>query len=197
MARKTGLLLIAATLLLASGSAAARGISQKTSSKQADSILQAMMAYPKLSLAVQLVNAAGFSDTLSNPSKTVTFFAPTNDGIMWTLEAMNITVGEFLGNWELIKKIVPYHIVTSNVNLVGEFPVGQSTTISGTLPTMLSNQYLLWIQQLNTADGSVVRTVRGTESGKADITPSTPVATVKGGSRVVPIDDVLFPVVDE
>lgn len=37
---------------------------------------------------------------------------------------------------------------------------------------------------------------RGTESGKAVITPSTPVASTKSGSQLVPIDDVLFPVVN-
>lgn len=37
---------------------------------------------------------------------------------------------------------------------------------------------------------------RGTESGVADITSESPVAIVQGGGRIVPINNLLFPVLD-
>lgn len=192
MAKATAVALVLVCAL--AGAATGREL---RSSKQPSTLYEVLLMTPSLSYLLNAVDYYGLSQKLDEKDLVATMFAPTNDAIKWTADAMNMNVSDFVTDWDIVSKIIPYQVVPSQVNLVGAFATGQGSSIATTLSTMLPGQYLMWLQNKDSNTGSITRTVQGTESGKATITPDTPVATTKAGAQLVPIDDVMFPMVTD
>lgn len=64
-----------------------------------------------LSTLVAAVDAAGFKNLLNNPNFKGTVFAPTNEAFGILLDNLGVTAEELLGNTDLLKTVLRYHII--------------------------------------------------------------------------------------
>lgn len=82
---------------------------------------------PELSTLVSAVQAAGLTDTLSATDKKYTVFAPTNDAFAKLMEDLNTTPEALLADTDLLKQVLTYHTLASQVKK-SDIPFGQFIT---------------------------------------------------------------------
>ena len=74
------------------------------------SIAEIAAANPDLSILTAALKAAGL-DTMMMDAGTYTVFAPTDEAFAAVLTKLNVTKEELLANTDLLKSVLPYHVV--------------------------------------------------------------------------------------
>ena len=92
-------------------------------------IIEVAGANGSFGLLAAAVEAAGLTDTLSTGDYTV--FAPTDAAITAALEALNLTVEEFVGDSELLTSVLTYHVVAGTVLAADVVTMTSATTLQG------------------------------------------------------------------
>ncbi|MGB7859704.1 MAG: fasciclin domain-containing protein [Acidimicrobiia bacterium] len=67
------------------------------------------------STLVAAVEAAGLTEALSDPTATLTVFAPTNEAFEAALAALDLTAEELLADTETLTAILTYHVIGDEV----------------------------------------------------------------------------------
>ncbi|ALF60104.1 fasciclin domain-containing protein [Psychrobacter urativorans] len=94
------------------------------------SIAEIAAANPDLSILTAALKAAGL-DTMMMDAGTYTVFAPTDEAFAALLTKLNVTKEELLANTDLLKKVLPYHVVPMVVK-AADIPYGQEIkTVNG------------------------------------------------------------------
>ena len=75
-----------------------------------------------LTILTAALQAAGLDTMLMEETKH-TVFAPTDDAFAPVLEKLGVTKEELLANTDLLKKVLPYHVLASEV-LAADIPYG-------------------------------------------------------------------------
>lgn len=136
------------------------------------SIGEIAAANPDLSILTAALKAAGL-DTMMMDAGTYTVFAPTDSAFAPVLEKLGVTKEELLANTELLKKVLPYHVIPSVVK-AADIPYGTDVaTVNGAT--------------INISDANVITDAAG---GTATITGTDIMAT---NGVVHTIDAVLMP----
>lgn len=136
------------------------------------SIGEIAAANPDLSILTAALKAAGL-DTMMMDAGTYTVFAPTDSAFAPVLEKLGVTKEELLANTELLKKVLPYHVVPMVVK-AADIPYGTDiTTENG--------------KTISISDANVITDAAG---GTANITGTDIMAT---NGVVHTIDAVLMP----
>ena len=136
------------------------------------SIAEIAAANPNLTVLTAALKAAGL-DTMMMDAGTYTVFAPTDDAFAPVLEKLGVTKEELLANTDLLKKILPYHVVGSVVK-AADIPYGTDVaTVNGAT--------------INISDANVITDATG---GTANITGTDIMAT---NGVIHTIDAVLMP----
>jgi len=86
------------------------------------------------------MQAGGLVDELSSPDEKLTVFAPTNAAFEALLAAEDLTAEELLGNLDLLRLILGYHVVKGEV-LSSDLSNGQviDTLIPATLTVLIDD----------------------------------------------------------
>ena len=125
-----------------------------------------------LTILTAALQAAGL-DTMMMDAGTYTVFAPTDDAFVPVLEKLGVTKEELLANTDLLKKVLPYHVVPMVVK-AADIPYGtEIATVNGKMITI--------------SDANVITDATG---GTANITGTDIMAT---NGIVHTIDAVLMP----
>lgn len=136
------------------------------------SIAEIAAANPNLTVLTAALQAAGL-DTMMMDAGTYTVFAPTDDAFAPVLEKLGVTKEELLANTDLLKKILPYHVVPMIVK-AADIPYGTDVaTVNGAT--------------INISDANVITDATG---GTANITGTDIMAT---NGVIHTIDAVLMP----
>ncbi len=136
------------------------------------SIAEIAAGNENLTILTAALQAAGL-DTMMMDAGTYTVFAPTDDAFAPVLEALGVTKEELLANTDLLKKVLPYHVVDSVV-MAADIPYGTDVaTVNGAT--------------INISDANVITDATG---GTANITGTDIMAT---NGVVHTIDAVLMP----
>lgn len=136
------------------------------------SIAEIAGANENLTILTAALKAAGL-DTMMMDAGTYTVFAPTDDAFAPVLEKLGVTKEELLADTDLLKKILPYHVVPMVVK-AAEIPYGTDVaTVNGAT--------------INISDANVITDATG---GTANITGTDIMAT---NGVVHTIDAVLMP----
>lgn len=136
------------------------------------SIAELAAANPDLTILTAALKAAGL-DTMMMDAGTYTVFAPTDEAFAAVLTKLNVTKEELLANTDLLKKVLPYHVVPMVVK-AADIPYGTDVkTVNG--------------QTINISDANVITDASG---NMAKIT-ATDVMATNGVVHV--IDTVLLP----
>ena len=136
------------------------------------SIAEIAAANPNLTVLTAALQAAGL-DTMMMDAGTYTVFAPTDDAFAPVLEKLGVTKEELLANTDLLKKVLPYHVVGSVVK-AADIPFGTDVaTVNGAT--------------INISDAKVITDATG---GTANITGTDIMAT---NGVIHTIDAVLMP----
>lgn len=136
------------------------------------SIAEIAAANPNLTVLTAALKAAGL-DTMMMDAGTYTVFAPTDDAFAPVLEKLGVTKEELLANTDLLKKVLPYHVVGSVVK-AADIPYGTDVaTVNGAT--------------INISDANVITDATG---GTANITGTDIMAT---NGVIHTIDAVLMP----
>ena len=136
------------------------------------SIAEIAAANPNLTVLTAALKAAGL-DTMMMDAGTYTVFAPTDDAFAPVLEKLGVTKEELLANTDLLKKVLPYHVVGSVVK-AADIPFGTDVaTVNGAT--------------INISDAKVITDATG---GTANITGTDIMAT---NGVIHTIDAVLMP----
>jgi uncharacterized surface protein with fasciclin (FAS1) repeats len=77
----------------------------------AKTVYQTAKESEALSTLVAAIDAAGFKKTLNNPNFRGTVLAPTNEAFGILLDNLGLTAEELLGNTDLLKSVLRYHII--------------------------------------------------------------------------------------
>lgn len=136
------------------------------------SIGELAAANPDLSILTAALQAAGL-DTMMMEAGEYTVFAPTDAAFAPVLEALGVTKEELLANTDLLKKVLPYHVLPMIVK-AADIPYGTDVaTVNGA--------------SINISDANVITDATG---GTANITATDIMAT---NGVVHTIDAVLMP----
>lgn len=136
------------------------------------SIGEIAAANPDLSILTAALQAAGL-DTMMMDAGTYTVFAPTDSAFAPVLEKLGMTKEELLANTDLLKKVLPYHVIPSVVK-AADIPYGTDVaTVNGAT--------------INISDANVITDATG---NTANITGTDIMAT---NGVVHTIDAVLMP----
>ncbi len=136
------------------------------------SIAEIAAANPNLTVLTAALQAAGL-DTMMMDAGTYTVFAPTDDAFAPVLEKLGVTKEELLADTDLLKKVLPYHVVPMVV-MAADIPYGTDVaTVNGAT--------------INISDANVITDAAG---GTANITGTDIMAT---NGVVHTIDAVLMP----
>ncbi|SJN28075.1 MULTISPECIES: fasciclin domain-containing protein [Psychrobacter] len=126
-----------------------------------------------LTILTAALQAAGLDTMLMDQGTKYTVFAPTDDAFAPVLEKLGVTKEELLANTDLLKKVLPYHVVPMEVK-AADIPYGTDIkTANGATITI--------------SDDNVITDATG---GKANITGTDIMAT---NGVVHTIDAVLMP----
>ena len=94
------------------------------------SIAEIAAANPDLSILTAALKAAGL-DTMMMDAGTYTVFAPTDEAFAALLTKLKVTKEELLANKDLLKTVLPYHVVPMVVK-AADIPYGQEIkTVNG------------------------------------------------------------------
>ncbi|MDN3452270.1 fasciclin domain-containing protein [Psychrobacter sp. APC 3350] len=85
-------------------------------------ITEIAAANENLTILTAALKAAGLNTMLMEETKH-TVFAPTDDAFVPALEKLGVTKEELLANTELLKKVLPYHVLAMEVN-AADIPYG-------------------------------------------------------------------------
>ncbi|WLP95027.1 fasciclin domain-containing protein [Psychrobacter sp. M13] len=136
------------------------------------SIAEIAAGNENLTILTAALQAAGL-DTMMMDAGTYTVFAPTDDAFAPVLEKLGVTKEELLANTDLLKKVLPYHVVPMVV-MAADIPYGTDVaTVNGAT--------------INISDANVITDASG---GTANITGTDIMAT---NGVVHTIDAVLMP----
>ena len=136
------------------------------------SIAEIAAGNENLTILTAALKAAGL-DTMMMDAGTYTVFAPTDDAFAPVLEKLGVTKEELLANTDLLKKVLPYHVVPMVV-MAADIPYGTDVaTVNGAT--------------INISDAYVITDATG---GTAKITGTDIMAT---NGVVHTIDAVLMP----
>lgn len=136
------------------------------------SIAEIAAGNENLTILTAALKAAGL-DTMMMDAGTYTVFAPTDDAFAPVLEKLGVTKEELLANTDLLKKVLPYHVVPMVV-MAADIPYGTDVaTVNGAT--------------INISDANVITDAAG---GTANITGTDIMAT---NGVVHTIDAVLMP----
>ncbi len=136
------------------------------------SIAEIAAGNENLTILTAALKAAGL-DTMMMDAGTYTVFAPTDDAFAPVLEKLGVTKEELLANTDLLKKVLPYHVVPMVV-MAADIPYGTDVaTVNGAT--------------INISDANVITDATG---GTANITGTDIMAT---NGVVHTIDAVLMP----
>lgn len=136
------------------------------------SIAEIAAANPNLTILTAALQAAGL-DTMMMDAGTYTVFAPTDDAFAPVLEQLGVTQEELLANTDLLKSVLPYHVLDTIV-MAAEIPYDTDVaTVNGAT--------------INISDANVITDAAG---NTANITGTDIMAT---NGVVHTIDAVLMP----
>ncbi|WP_352338996.1 fasciclin domain-containing protein [Psychrobacter sp. 16-MNA-CIBAN-0192] len=136
------------------------------------SIAEMAAGNEKLTILTAALKAAGL-DTMMMDAGTYTVFAPTDDAFAAVLTKLNVTKEELLANTDLLKTVLPYHVVPMVVK-AADIPFGTDIkTVNG--------------QTISISDANVITDASG---NTANIVGTDMVAT---NGVVHVIDTVLLP----
>ncbi|MES1965450.1 fasciclin domain-containing protein [Psychrobacter sp. AH5] len=136
------------------------------------SIAEIAAGNENLTILTAALQAAGL-DTMMMDAGTYTVFAPTDDAFAPVLEKLGVTKEELLANTDLLKKVLPYHVVPMVVK-AADIPYGTDIeTVNGAT--------------ISISDANVITDAIG---GTANITGTDIMAT---NGVVHTIDAVLMP----
>ena len=136
------------------------------------SIAEIAAGNENLTILTAALQAAGL-DTMMMDAGTYTVFAPTDDAFAPVLEKLGVTKEELLADTELLKKVLPYHVVPMVV-MAADIPYGTDVaTVNGAT--------------INISDANVITDATG---NTANITGTDIMAT---NGVVHTIDAVLMP----
>ena len=136
------------------------------------SIAEIAAANPDLTILTAALKAAGL-DTMMMDAGTYTVFAPTDEAFAAVLTKLNVTKEELLANTDLLKTVLPYHVVPMIVK-AADIPYGTDIkTVNG--------------QTISISDANVITDASG---NTANIT-GTDILATNGVIHV--IDTVLLP----
>ena len=136
------------------------------------SIAEIAAGNENLTILTAALQAAGL-DTMMMDAGTYTVFAPTDDAFAPVLEKLGVTKEELLANTDLLKKVLPYHVIPAVV-LAADIPYGTDIeTVNGAM--------------ISISDANVITDATG---GTANITGTDIMAT---NGVVHTIDAVLMP----
>lgn len=136
------------------------------------SIAEIAAGNENLTILTAALQAAGL-DTMMMDAGTYTVFAPTDDAFAPVLEKLGVTKEELLANTDLLKKVLPYHVVPMVVK-AADIPYGTDIeTVNGAT--------------ISISDANVITDATG---GTANITGTDIMAT---NGVVHTIDAVLMP----
>ena len=94
------------------------------------SIAEIAAANPDLTILTAALKAAGL-DTMMMDAGTYTVFAPTDEAFAAVLTKLNVTKEELLANTDLLKTVLPYHVVPMVVK-AADIPYGTDIkTVNG------------------------------------------------------------------
>ena len=136
------------------------------------SIAELAAGNENLTILTAALKAAGL-DTMMMDAGTYTVFAPTDDAFIPVLQKLGVTKDELLANTDLLKKVLPYHVLPMVVK-AADIPYGTDVaTVNGAT--------------INISDANVITDATG---GTANITGTDMMAT---NGVVHTIDAVLMP----
>lgn len=94
------------------------------------SIAEIAAATPDLSILTAALKAAGL-DTMMMDAGTYTVFAPTDSAFAPVLEKLGVTKEQLLEDTDLLKKVLPYHVISTVVK-AADIPYGTDVaTVNG------------------------------------------------------------------
>lgn len=106
-----------------------------TEAAMADTVYDVAAGTDDFSTLAAAVNAAGLEEALSDPSATLTVFAPTNAAFEAALAALGLTAEELLADTETLTAILTYHVLGDTVTSADLAAAGTEeitvTTLSG------------------------------------------------------------------
>lgn len=137
-------------------------------------VVQVAQSDANFSILVEAVQAAGLAGKLSDSNANYTVFAPTNDAFAQALAETGMTKAQLFANKPLLKKILAYHVVNSDM------PMYAKNVMPGNVTTA-SNDTLVVTPQKMLMD----------ENGRMATIIKTDIAATNGVVHV--IDKVLLP----
>ena len=137
-------------------------------------VVQVAQSDANFSILVEAVQAAGLAGMLSDPNANYTVFAPTNAAFAQALAETGMTKAQLFANKPLLKKILAYHVVSSDM------PMYAKNVMPGKVTTA-SNDTLVVTPQKMLMD----------ENGRMATIIKTDIAATNGVVHV--IDKVLLP----
>ena len=137
-------------------------------------VVQVAQSDANFSILVEAVQAAGLAGMLSDPNANYTVFAPTNAAFAQALAETGMTKAQLFANKPLLKKILAYHVVSSDM------PMYAKNVMPGNVTTA-SNDTLVVTPQKMLMD----------ENGRMATIIKTDIAATNGEVHV--IDKVLLP----
>lgn len=137
-------------------------------------VVQVAQSDANFSILVEAVQAAGLAGMLSDPNANYTIFAPTNAAFAQALAETGMTKAQLFANKPLLKKILAYHVVSSDM------PMYAKNVMPGNVTTA-SNDTLVVTPQKMLMD----------ENGRMATIIKTDIAATNGVVHV--IDKVLLP----
>ncbi|WP_201611350.1 fasciclin domain-containing protein [Psychrobacter submarinus] len=94
-------------------------------------VVQVAQSDANFSILVEAVQAAGLAGMLSDPNANYTVFAPTNAAFAQALAETGMTKAQLFANKPLLKKILAYHVVSSDMPMYAKNVMpGNVTTAS-------------------------------------------------------------------
>ena len=93
-------------------------------------LVEVATAAGDFTLLAAALSAAGLVDTIATGGP-FTVFAPTDDAITTALEALGLTIEEFVANTELLTSVLTYHVVEGTVLAAQVVEMTNATTLQG------------------------------------------------------------------
>ena len=103
-----------------------------------------------LTILTAALQAAGLDTMLMEETKH-TVFAPTDDAFAPVLEKLGVTKEELLANTDLLKKVLPYHVLASEV-LAADIPYGTDIETANGATISISEDNVITDATGNTAN---------------------------------------------
>ncbi|MBH0066060.1 MULTISPECIES: fasciclin domain-containing protein [Psychrobacter] len=103
-----------------------------------------------LTILTAALQAAGLDTMLMEETKH-TVFAPTDDAFAPVLEKLGVTKEELLANTDLLKKVLPYHVLASEV-LAADIPYGTDIKTANGATISISEDNVITDATGNTAN---------------------------------------------